>query len=47
MHYHRINTILLGVSSVPEVTSIPTESQEEFIKAQEYLDYVNEKQIGN
>lgn len=37
----------LGVSSVPEISSIPAESQEEFIKAQEYLNYVNEKQIEN
>lgn len=37
----------LGVSSPPEITSIPAESQDEFIKAQEYLDYVNEKQFGN
>lgn len=37
----------LGVSSIPEVDIIPTESQEEFLEAQEYLIYVNEKQIGN
>ena len=37
----------LGVSSIPEVDIIPTESQEEFLEAQEYLNYVNEKQIGN
>ncbi len=36
----------LGVTSVPDVTSIPAESQEEFIKAQEYLNYVNEKQTN-
>jgi len=35
----------LGVSSPPEVTEIPIESQEAFSKAQEYLNYVNEKQI--
>ena len=39
--------VQLGVSSVPDVTSIPAEFQEEFLKAQEYLNYVNEKQIGN
>ena len=37
----------LGVSSAPDVTTIPTESQEEFSKAQEYLNYVNNKQIEN
>ncbi|WP_341320468.1 DUF3600 domain-containing protein [Solibacillus sp. FSL H8-0523] len=37
----------LGVSSAPDVTAIPAESQEEFIKAQEYLNYVNDKQIEN
>jgi len=37
----------LGVSGALDVTSIPAESQEKFIKAQEYLNYVNEKQIGN
>lgn len=35
----------LGVSSAPEIESIPEASQEEFIKAQEYLRYVNNKQI--
>ncbi|MFS0576083.1 DUF3600 domain-containing protein [Sporosarcina sp. 179-K 3D1 HS] len=35
----------LGVSSAPEIASIPSELQAEFIKAQEYLNYVNEKQI--
>jgi len=34
----------LGVTGAPDVTSIPAESQEKFIKAQEYLGYVNEKQ---
>ena len=34
----------LGVSSIPDITSIPAELQEEFIKAQDYLDYVNKKQ---
>lgn len=37
----------LGVSSAPDVTEIPVESQEAFRKAEEYLNYVNEKQIGN
>lgn len=37
----------LGVTSVPDVTSMPMELQEEFIQAQQYLDYVNEKQISN
>ena len=37
----------LGVSSEPEIDKIPAESQEEFIQAQEFLDYVNEKQIEN
>ena len=37
----------LEVSGALDVTSIPAESQEKFIKAQEYLNYVNEKQIGN
>ena len=37
----------LGVSSPPEVTEIPIESQEAFSEAQEYLNYVNEKQIEN
>ncbi|WP_274306995.1 DUF3600 domain-containing protein [Solibacillus daqui] len=36
-----------GVSSVPEIGVIPTELQEEFSEAQQYLIYVNEKQIGN
>lgn len=35
----------LGVSGAPEIASIPATLQEEFIKAQEYLNYVNEKQI--
>ncbi|MGE7692387.1 DUF3600 domain-containing protein [Lysinibacillus sp. NPDC097214] len=35
----------LGVTSAPDVASIPAELQEKFIKAQEYLNYVNEKQI--
>ncbi|MFJ7184995.1 DUF3600 domain-containing protein [Lysinibacillus xylanilyticus] len=34
----------LGVTDIPDITSIPAESREEFIKAQEYLNYVNEKQ---
>lgn len=37
----------LGVSSPPKVDMIPADSQEEFLKAQEVLDYVNEKQMGN
>ncbi len=37
----------LGITGAPDVSSIPAESQEAFIKAQEYLNYVNEKQIGN
>lgn len=37
----------LGISEAPEITSIPTELQEEFVKAQEYLYFVNEKQIEN
>jgi len=36
----------LGVKSVPDDTSIPAELQEKFIKAQEYLNYVNEKQTN-
>ncbi|MFP3918351.1 DUF3600 domain-containing protein [Lysinibacillus telephonicus] len=35
----------IGVSSAPEIDMIPAELQEEFIEAQEYLNYVNEKQI--
>lgn len=35
----------LGVSSAPEIASIPAALQEEFIKAEEHLIYVNEKQI--
>ncbi len=34
----------LGVTDIPDITSIPAESREVFIKAQEYLNYVNEKQ---
>lgn len=37
----------LGVSSTPDVNAIPEESQEEFIKAQNFLNYVNEKQTEN
>lgn len=37
----------LGVSSIPDVAIIPTESQEKFLEAQAYLNYVNVKQIGN
>ncbi|MEG0383109.1 DUF3600 domain-containing protein [Solibacillus cecembensis] len=37
----------VGVSSVPDIDIIPTELQEKFSEAQEYLSYVNEKQIGN
>ncbi|TSI02572.1 DUF3600 domain-containing protein [Lysinibacillus sp. BW-2-10] len=36
-----------GVSTPPDIDRIPTDSQEDFIKAQEVLNYVNEKQIGN
>ena len=35
----------LGVSSPPEIASIPAALQEEFLKAEEYLGYVNDKQI--
>lgn len=37
----------VGVSSVRDIDIIPTELQAAFFEAQEYLDYVNEKQIGN
>lgn len=37
----------LGVTGALDDTLIPAESQEKFIEAQEYLNYVNEKQIGN
>lgn len=37
----------VGVSSVPDIDLIPTDLQVEFSGAQEYLFYVNEKQIGN
>ncbi len=37
----------VGVSSAPEIDMIPVDLQEEFIKAQEFLNYVNEKQIEN
>lgn len=37
----------IGVSSAPEIDMIPSDSQEAFLKAQEYLNYVNEKQIEN
>lgn len=37
----------LGVTSAPEIASIPAESQEEFIEVQEYLNYVNDKQIDH
>ena len=37
----------LDVTSITDATSIPEELQETFTKAQQYLDYVNEKQIGN
>ncbi|MEK4426455.1 DUF3600 domain-containing protein [Solibacillus sp. FSL K6-1523] len=37
----------VGVSSVPDIDIIPTQLQAEFSEAQEYLYYVNEKQIGN
>lgn len=37
----------LGVSSVPEVNSIPLGLRGEFMEAQEYLDYVNEEQMDN
>lgn len=37
----------LGVTGALDNTLIPAESQEKFIEAQEYLNYVNEKQIGN
>ena len=36
-----------GVSSVPDIDIIPEDSQEEFLEAQEYLRYVNDKQIEN
>lgn len=36
-----------GVSSVRDIEMIPADLQEEFIKAREYLYYVNEKQVGN
>lgn len=35
----------LGVTSIRDSTSIPTELQEDFTKAQDYFYYVNEKQI--
>ncbi|AMO85867.1 hypothetical protein B857_00739 [Solibacillus isronensis B3W22] len=37
----------LGVSSPPKIEMIPADAQEEFLKARDILDYVNEKQIGN
>lgn len=37
----------LRVSSIPKIDMIPKKSQKEFIEAQEYLIYVNEKQIEN
>ena len=35
----------LEVSSITDTTPIPAALQEEFLKAEEYLDYVNEKQL--
>ena len=37
----------IGVSTTPEMNMIPTDLQEQFLKAQQVLHYVNEKQIGN
>lgn len=37
----------VGVSSPPEIEMIPEDSQAKFLEAQAYLNYVNEKQIGN
>ncbi|MER2190299.1 MAG: DUF3600 domain-containing protein [Solibacillus sp.] len=37
----------LGVTSAPDVADMPVELQEAFIQAQQYLDYVNDKQIEN
>lgn len=35
----------LGVSSVPDVEKMPKEMQQPFIEAQNYLQYVNDKQV--
>lgn len=35
----------LGVSSVPDVETMPKEMQQQFIEAQNYLQYVNDKQV--
>lgn len=35
----------LGVSSVPDVETMPKEMQQPFIEAQNYLQYVNDKQV--
>ncbi|WP_102272073.1 DUF3600 domain-containing protein [Cytobacillus massiliigabonensis] len=37
----------IGVSTAPEIEMIPADSQETFLKAQEYLIYVSEKQMSN
>ncbi|KGR74922.1 DUF3600 domain-containing protein [Ureibacillus sinduriensis] len=37
----------LGISGAPDVASIPSELQDEFVKAQEYLIFVNDKQMEN
>ncbi len=35
----------LGVSSAPDVETMPKEMQQQFIDAQTYLQYVNDKQV--
>jgi hypothetical protein len=35
----------LGVSSTPKIEMIPTDLQEEFLEAQAFMNYVNEKQM--
>ena len=37
----------LGVTSISDAEAIPTELQEKLTQAQQFLDYVNEKQIEN
>ncbi|MEK4628718.1 MAG: DUF3600 domain-containing protein [Solibacillus sp.] len=44
---YEITMAKVGVSSPPDIASVPAELKEEFIKAQDYLQYVNEKQMGN
>ncbi|PYF04715.1 DUF3600 domain-containing protein [Ureibacillus chungkukjangi] len=38
---------LVGTSSTPEIDMIPTEVKDEYVKASEFLNYVNELQINN